>query len=46
MGGAGDIWERVEVPTGFWYGNLREIYLVLDWRIILKWIFKEYDEGD
>jgi len=27
--------------TGFWYGNIREIDLVLDWRIILKWMFKE-----
>jgi len=35
------------VHTGFWLGNLREtVYLedlVIDRRVILKWIFKKWD---
>jgi hypothetical protein len=42
MGGA---WRRVEVETRFWWGNLTERDylddLGVDWRIILKWIFKK-----
>jgi hypothetical protein len=43
------VWGRVEVHIGFWRGNLRESNhledLVLDGRIILKWIFKKLDGG-
>jgi hypothetical protein len=35
--------------TGFWWGNLREIDRlgdpVVDWRIILRWIFRKWDVG-
>jgi hypothetical protein len=38
-------WEREEACTGFWWGNMRERDhwgdLVVDGRIILKWIFKK-----
>jgi hypothetical protein len=38
---------RVEVYTGFWWGNLKERdYLEdtdVDGRIILRWIFKKWD---
>ena len=34
------------MPTGVWYGNLREIDLVVDWVILLKRICKELDKGD
>jgi hypothetical protein len=33
------------VPTGFLYGHLNETDLFVNWRIILKCIFKEQDEG-
>jgi hypothetical protein len=37
------------VHTGFWFGDLRESYHLegpgVDGRIILKWIFKKWDEG-
>jgi hypothetical protein len=40
---------RVEVYTGFWWGNLREINkledLNVDGKIILKWIFNKWDGG-
>jgi hypothetical protein len=40
---------RGEVHTKFWCGNLRERDLLedpgVDWRIILKWIFKKWDVG-
>jgi hypothetical protein len=38
------VWERKEVHTGFWWGDLREGDHLgdprVDGRIILKWIFK------
>jgi hypothetical protein len=40
---------RVEVHTGFWWGDLREGDHLedrgVDGRIILKWIFKKWDGG-
>jgi len=40
---------RVEVNIGFWWGNLRERNhfedLVLDGRIILKCIYKDWDRS-
>jgi hypothetical protein len=37
------------VYTGFWWGDLREGAHLggpgLNWRIILKWIFKKWDGG-
>jgi hypothetical protein len=41
--------EKREIHTGFWWGDLREGdylgYPGVDGRIILKWIFKKWDEG-
>jgi hypothetical protein len=41
------VWERGEMHTGFWWGNMRERNhlegLGIDGSIILKWIFKEWD---
>jgi len=48
---AGDVarMERVEVYTGFWWGNVRERDHLEDpgivGRIILKWIFRKWDVG-
>jgi hypothetical protein len=43
-GHVGHVWETGGVYTGFWWRNLRERDhwedLVVDGRIILKWIFK------
>jgi hypothetical protein len=43
------VWGRGEVYIEFWWGNLRERDLLkglgLDGRIILKWIFRKWDEG-
>jgi hypothetical protein len=43
MGGSG------EVYTGLWWGNLRERHHLedpgLDGMIILKWIFRKWDES-
>ena len=40
---------RVEVYTGYWWGNLRERDhledLDIDCRIILRWIFRTWDVG-
>jgi len=40
---------RVEVYTGFWWGNLRERDHLqdpgIDGRIILRWIFRKWDVG-
>jgi hypothetical protein len=47
MGGACSSDEGGEAYTGFWWGNLRErdhwIDPGVDGRIILKWIFREWD---
>jgi hypothetical protein len=46
------VWGRREVPTGFWWGNLRERDLLEDPNvarmIILGWIFRKWNgrEGD
>jgi hypothetical protein len=41
------VWGKRQVHTGFWWGDLREGYHLgdpgVDGRIILKWIFKEWD---
>jgi len=41
------LWGKTEVYTGFWWGNLIERAHLedqsLDRRIILKWIFRNYD---
>ena len=40
---------RGDVYTGFWWGNLREGNHLEDpgvnWRIILRWIFRKWDVG-
>jgi hypothetical protein len=42
------VWGRGEVHTGFWRGGVREGDHFedpgVDGRIILKWIFKNWDE--
>jgi hypothetical protein len=42
-----NVWEAVELRTAFWWGDLSERDHLgdvgLDGRIILKWIFKEWD---
>jgi hypothetical protein len=44
-----DVWGKTEVHTGFWWGDLREGDHLgdpgIDWRIILKRIFKTWDGG-
>jgi len=41
------LWRSGKVRTGFWWVNLRERDHLedpdLDWSIILKWIFKQWD---
>ena len=41
------VWWRGELCTGFWWGNLRERGhwgdLVVDGRIILRWIFGKFE---
>jgi hypothetical protein len=43
------VWGRGETYTGFWWGNLRESDHLgdpgVDGRIILRWIFRKWDEG-
>ena len=43
------VWETEEVHTGFWWTNLRERNHLedpgVDGRIILKWIFKNWNGG-
>jgi len=45
-----DVWGRVEVYTGFWWGNLREADHMedpgVDGKIILRWIFGKWDGRD
>jgi hypothetical protein len=40
---------RREACIGFWWGNLRETDYWgnpdVDWRIILRWIFRKWDVG-
>ena len=47
MGGAWARMERLEVYTGFWWGNVRERDHFedpdIDGRIILKWIFRKWN---
>ena len=42
------VWSRGEGCTGFWWGNLRERDHWgdpdVDGRIILRWIFREWEE--
>ena len=41
---------RGEAYIGFWWGNLRENNHLgdpgIDWRIILRWIFRKWGMGD
>jgi hypothetical protein len=41
------VWEKRDVHTGFWWGDLREGDHLgdpgVEGRIILKWIFKKWD---
>jgi hypothetical protein len=43
------VWDRGDVHTGFWWADLREGEHLegpgIDGKIILKWIFKKWDEG-
>jgi len=43
------VWERCEVYTGFWWGNLRERDYMedpgIDGRILLSWILRKWDVG-
>ena len=43
------MWERGEMYTGFWWGNVRERDQLgdpgVDGRIILIWIFRKWDVG-
>jgi len=43
------VWGRGKAYTEFWWGNLREIGHLgdpgVDGRIILRWIFRQWDVG-
>ena len=43
------VWGRGDVYTGFWWGNLRERDHLkdadIDGRIMLRWIFRNWDVG-
>jgi hypothetical protein len=45
--GMWNVWARGEVPAGFWWENLKERDyledLVLDEKVILKWIFNNWN---
>jgi hypothetical protein len=47
--GKGTLWERGEMYTRFWWGNLRKIGQLeepgVDERIIFRWIFRKWDLG-
>ena len=47
MWGLWNVWARGELPTGFWWENLKERHyledLVLDEKVILKCIFNYWD---
>jgi len=50
MGGSCSTYEGIaEAYTGFWWGNHRERGHLedpgIDWRIILRWIFRKWDGG-
>ena len=49
MGGAYSACGGGEAYTVFWWGNLKESHhfgdLDVDWRIILRWIFRMWDVG-
>jgi len=38
------VWGRGEGCTGFWWGNLMERDPDADGRIILRWIFRKWEE--
>jgi hypothetical protein len=48
-GWAGSTYGESRVYTGFWWGNLMESDHLedpgVDWRIILRWIFRTWDVG-
>ena len=41
--------ERGEAYTGFWWGNVKEREHLgnpgVEWRVILRWIFRKWDVG-
>jgi hypothetical protein len=39
MGGNVELWTRRDVPTGFWWENLKG----RSERVILKWIYNEWN---
>jgi len=48
-GACSNVWDREEVHTLFWWGNLREGDHMenpdVDGRIIIRWIFMKWDVG-
>jgi len=43
------VWGRGVAYSGFWWGNLRERDCLgepgVDWRTILRWIYRKWDVG-